>query len=86
MGFCNCSMFLLCVTLCLFLFCNHLDGEERVSCFVLCVFLVSRDCCVALPYAPCICLQFVTVVFPDHTHYFWDTSLYMSKGIRFEFS
>ena len=26
MGFCNVSM--LCVTLCPFLFCNHLDGEE----------------------------------------------------------
>ena len=41
---------LLCVTLCPFLFCNHLDGEERADCFALFVFLVSRDCCVALPH------------------------------------
>ena len=48
-GFCNCSMFswsLLCVQ---FKFCNHLDGEERAGCFALFVFLVSHDCCVALP-------------------------------------
>ena len=30
--------------------CNHLDGEERAGCFALFVFLVSRVCCVALPY------------------------------------
>ena len=34
----------------LFLFCNYLDGEERAGCFALFVFLVSRDCCVALPH------------------------------------
>ena len=39
---------LLCVTLCAFKFCNHLDGEERADCFAYFVFLVSRDCCVAL--------------------------------------
>ena len=26
------------------------NGEERVGCFALFVFLVSRDCCVALPH------------------------------------
>ena len=30
------------------LFEERLDGEERVGCFALFVFLVSRDCCVAL--------------------------------------
>ena len=25
------------------------DGEERAGCFAYFVFLVSRDCCVALP-------------------------------------
>ena len=30
-------------------FYNHLDGEERVGCFALFVFLMSRDCCVATP-------------------------------------
>ena len=38
----------LCVSLCLFQFCNHLDGEERAGCFALFVFLMSRDCCEAL--------------------------------------
>ena len=41
---------LLYVTLCPFKFCNHLDGEERTRCFALFVFLVSRDCCLALPH------------------------------------
>ena len=33
------------------LVCNHLDGEKivRADCFAQFVFLVSRDCCVALP-------------------------------------
>ena len=30
-------------------FCNHLDGEERDGDFAKFVFLVSCDCCVALP-------------------------------------
>ena len=40
---------LLCVTVCPFKFCNHLDGDERGGCFAQFVFLVPRDCCVALP-------------------------------------
>ena len=40
---------LLYVTLCLFMFCNHLNGEERAGCFAYFAFLVSRDCCGALP-------------------------------------
>ena len=28
------------------------------------------DCCVALPHDAMVCLQFVIVIFPDHTHYF----------------
>ena len=59
---------LLWVTLCPFKFCNHLDGEERAGCFTKFVLLVSRVCCVALPCEPWGCLQFVIVVFPDHTH------------------
>ena len=39
-----------CVALCPSYFCNHLDGEERASCFALFVFLVSRDCCASLPH------------------------------------
>ena len=33
-------------------FCNHLDGEERVGCFISSVFLMSYDsqCSVALPH------------------------------------
>ena len=29
---------------------NKFDGEERAGCFALFVFLVSRDCCMALPH------------------------------------
>ena len=49
MGFRYCSMYF-CALLCVHsIFFNHLDGEERAGCFALFVFLVSRDCCVALP-------------------------------------
>ena len=37
------------LSLCLFQFCNHLDGEERAGCFAWFIFLVSLDDCVALP-------------------------------------
>ena len=49
MGFCDCSMF--CCTL-LYVhssFAIILMGK-RAGCFTLSVFLVSRDCCVALPH------------------------------------
>ena len=50
MGFCNCSM------LCCALLCVHSSfalismGKKGAGCFALFVFLVSRDCCVALPH------------------------------------
>ena len=56
--------------MCPFLFCNHLNGEERAGCFALFVFQVLRDCCVALPHDAMGCMHFVIVVFPDETHYF----------------
>ena len=48
MGFCNCSMF------CRALLCVHSSFAiilmiEIAGCFALFVFMVSRDCCVALP-------------------------------------
>ena len=50
-------------------------GEERAGCFALFVFLVSRDCCMALPQdatgLSAVCLRFVIVVFPDNTPYFY---------------
>ena len=49
-------------------FYNHLRGEERAGCFTLFIFLVFHDCCVALSHDATGCLQFVIVVFPDHTH------------------
>ena len=42
----------------------------RESWLLYLVFLVSGDCCAALLSMPQVCLQFVIVVFPDHTHYF----------------
>ena len=35
---------LLCITWCLFCFCNHINEEERAGCFTLIIFLVSCDC------------------------------------------
>ena len=42
--------------------------RELVALLSFSCFLVSRDCCVALPRVPWVCLQFVVVVFSDHTH------------------
>ena len=35
---------LMCSTLCPFLFCNHLVGEDRVGCFTFIVFSMSHCC------------------------------------------
>ena len=45
-------MFGPCFVIKYFVFCNHLDGEEKAGCFTLSVFLVSCDskCSVALPH------------------------------------
>ena len=66
-GFCNCPMF------CCALHCVHSGSaiilwEERAGCFALLVFQVSHDFCVALPRVTQVCLQFVNVVFANHTH------------------
>ena len=56
----------LCVTLCRFQFCSHLDGElVALLCFSSwCLVMVER----LFLTVPRVCLQFVIVVFPDHTH------------------
>ena len=68
-GFCNCSMYC-CELLCIrSKICNHLDGEERAGCWL------SSWCLVIVVWhylkMPRVCLQFVIVVYPDHTHHFW---------------
>ena len=44
------------------------DGEERAGCLAWFVFLVFCGGWAALPGGARGCLQFVIVVFPDHTH------------------
>ena len=56
------------VTLCPFFFCDHLDGEERE----LDALLSLSSWCLMLVLwlflsVPWVCLQFVNVIFPDHT-------------------
>ena len=52
-----------------FLVCNHLDEEERVGCFAFIVFLMpSVNVLWLFLMVPWVGLQFVIVVFPDHTH------------------
>ena len=60
-----------CITLCPFLFCNHLEEEERAGCFAF-VVLRMPCCCDVLrlcPIVPLVGLQCVIVVFSDHTHF-----------------
>ena len=61
MGFCNCFMFC-CALLC----CNYRYGEEGAGCFALFVFLmIVVWLFLAVTW---VCLQFVILVFPDHTY------------------
>ena len=63
--FYHCSMLFLCPILC----CNHLNGKEREMASLLCL---SSLCLVIVVWlllvVPQVCLQFVIVVFPGHTH------------------
>ena len=43
-------------------------GEERAGCFALFVFLVSRDCCVALPHDATGLSAVCDCGISDHTH------------------
>ena len=56
------------------LVCNDLDGEVRASCFTKFAWCLVIVVWLFLP-VPRICLQFVIVVFPDHTHYFWSITV-----------
>ena len=54
---------------------NHLDGEERAGALL----SLSSWCLVMVVWlflaVPWICLRFVIVVFPDHTHLLFLTKL-----------
>ena len=66
MGLCNCSMF---VVRSYFVSILVFDGEERAGCFFLSSWLLVIVVWLFL-VVPRVCLRFVIVVFPDHTHYF----------------
>ena len=70
-GVCNCSMFCCSLLYVHSSFAIIFDGEERELVALLslsswCLVIVLR-LFLAVPW---VCLQFVIVVFPDHTHYF----------------
>ena len=69
-GFCNCSVF------CCALLCVHsgfaiisMGKRELVALLSLSSWCLLIVVCLFLA-VPRVCLQFVIVVFPDHTHYF----------------
>ena len=63
---------LLCITLCPFYFCNHLEEEEKASC----LSLLSYRCTVTINVlwlffaVPWVGMQCVIVIFPDILTYF----------------
>ena len=73
---------LLYVTLCPLYFCNHQDGEKRAGCSL----SLSSWCLamVVLPFlaVPWVCLRFVIVVFPDHTHLLFKLSFVSNLNSR----
>ena len=84
-GFRGCSLFC-CALLCVrSSFAIILMGKERAGCFALFVFLMSRDCCVALPHSATGLSTVVIVVFPYYTHYFGVFVLFCSTLCPFWF-
>ena len=59
---------LVCITLYLFEFCNHLAEEERAGCLLSYGCLVTVDVLSSFLTVPRVGLQCVIVIFPDHTH------------------
>ena len=74
---------LVCITLCPFSICNHLDEEDRVGCFALLSFL----CLITVNFlwffltVSWAGLQFVIVVFPDHTHLHFSNLIYTTDEV-----
>ena len=73
---------LLCITLCPFLFCNYLEEGKKAGCFAIDVLQMYcyYKCYVALHHGVWGCLQYVIVVFPDHTY------LILCQEVFFNFS
>ena len=62
---------LLCITLCPFLFCNHLEERKKAGCFAIIVLQMIWYYNVLWLFltVPWVGLQCAIVVFPDHTHF-----------------
>ena len=73
MGVCNCSMFCCTLLYAHSSFAIILIGKRERELFDLLSFI--SWCLVIAVWlflaVPCVCLQFVIMVFPDHTHYFY---------------
>ena len=60
---------LLCISLCSFYFCQHLDKVENDSCFALIAFLMPCDCKCSVALHDAVGLSaVVSVFFPVYTH------------------
>ena len=82
MGFCNCSMF--CCTL---LYVHSSFAVILMRMRELVALLRLSSLCLAIVVwlflvVPWICLQFVIVVFPDHTHLQFLIDLMINKGVQ----
>ena len=69
MGFCNCSMFccaLLCVHSSFAIILNRKSELVALLCLSSWCLMIVVWLFITMPW---VCLQFVIVVFPDHTHY-----------------
>ena len=64
---------LVCITLCAFQFCNHLEQEKGAGCFALIVLCLVTVNVLWL----FLTVQCVLVVFPDHTHLLFAISMSM---------
>ena len=71
--------------LCIFQFCNHLDGEERAGRLTLFVFLVSCDCSVALPHGAMCCSVVNDYAILGHTRLLFRASLIFSGYFKLSY-
>ena len=71
--------------LCIFQFCNHLDGEERAGRLTLLVFLVSCDCSQALTHGAMGWSVVTYCAILDHTRLLFRASLIFSGYFKLSY-
>ena len=68
----------LCITLCPFYFCNHLKEKAGLFAIIVLQMYVTINVLWLFLTVPWVGLQYVSVVFPDHTHLLFGFTTWLS--------